>query len=224
MKNQRRFWIVEESVEAYIKDTLKKSEGFLLELEAYAKEFNVPIMTKETAEFIKTVGLIKKPKNILEIGTAIGYSAITFCEFLQDDGHIETIELKPEMVMKARENIKKMGLSNKITVIAGNAIDVLNNIDKKYDMIFIDAAKGQYEAFYDLCAHMVKDDGIIISDNVLYRGMVAKGVKVPKNKKHLVNKLDKFLKKTIEDERFQSSIMSIGDGVCLSYRKVKENE
>jgi len=86
-------------------------------------------------------------------------------------------------------------------------------------MIFIDAAKGQYETFFDLCSNMLNVGGVIISDNVLYRGMVAKGDIIPKRKKHLVNKLDKYIKKVIKDERFTSSILSIGDGVLLSYRK-----
>ena len=219
MKNPRRFWITNEDVESYITNTLKKSDEFLIQLEYYAKENNIPIMTKDTKSLIDVVGKILKPKKILEIGTAIGYSSICFSTFLKKDGIIETIELDFDMALIAKDNIKKAKLNNTIKVIVGDATDVLNNINKKYDMIFIDAAKGQYEKFFDLCSDMVNEGGVIISDNVLYRGMVAKGDIIPKRKKHLVNKLEKYIKKVINDDRFSSSILSIGDGVLLSYRK-----
>jgi len=219
MKNQRKFWIINEDVENYINSTLNKSDVFLITLERYAKENNVPIMSKDTKHLINIVGHLLKPNTILEIGTAIGYSAICFTDFLRDNGTIETIELDVDTALIARQNIKKINLCDKIKVIVGEGSDVLKNIDKKYDMIFIDAAKGQYETFFDLCAGMVNVGGVIISDNILYRGMVAKGDVIPKRKKHLVNKLRQYIERVIEDKRFDNSILSIGDGVLLSYRK-----
>jgi len=219
MRNQRKFWIINEDVESYINSTLNKSDVFLITLEKYAKENSVPIMSKDTKHLINIVGHLLKPNTILEIGTAIGYSAICFTDFLSDNGTIETIELDVDTALIARQNIKKTNLSDKIKVIVGEGADVLKNIDKKYDMIFIDAAKGQYETFFDLCASMVNIGGVIISDNILYRGMVAKGDVIPKRKKHLVNKLGQYIERVIDDKRFDSSILSIGDGVLLSYRK-----
>jgi len=219
MRNQRKFWIINEDVENYINNTLKRSDAFLISLENYAKEHNVPIMSKDTKHLINVVGHLLKPNTILEIGTAIGYSAICFTDFLKENGAIETIEIDVDIALIARNNIKKANLDNKIKVIVGEGADVLKNINKKYDMIFIDGAKGQYETFFDLCADMVNVGGVIISDNILYRGMVAKGDVIPKRKKHLVNKLGQYIEKVIGDKRFDSSILSIGDGVLLSYRK-----
>ncbi|MBN2852349.1 MAG: O-methyltransferase [Clostridia bacterium] len=219
MKNPRKFWIVNEDVEKYIRNTLKSSSRFLMELEQYAEINNVPIMTKETKCLIEIIGWLQKPERILEIGTAIGYSSICFSNFLAADGSIETIEIDSDLALIARDNIKKADLAQVISVIVGEGTDVLTNIDKKYDMIFIDAAKGQYETFFDLCSPMINPGGIIISDNVLYRGMVARGETVPRRKKHLVERLDQFIKKVMEDDRFDSSLLSIGDGVLLSYRK-----
>ncbi len=219
MKNNRRFWIVNDDVEKYIIQSLPKSSDWLLPLEDYASIHNIPIMGKETKALIKLLGKLYSPVKILEIGTAIGYSALCFTEFLPVNGRIETIEIDYDLVKLARENIRKNKLDHQITVIAGDAIDVLVNIQKKYDMIFIDAAKGQYEKYFSECSRLIKQGGLIISDNVLYRGMVAKGDVIPRRQKLLVNRLDSYIKSVMNNSLFDSSLLSIGDGVLLSYRK-----
>ncbi len=176
-------------------------------------------MGKETKALIQVLGKLYKPVKILEIGTAIGYSALCFSEFLPTNGFIESIEIDYDLVKLARENIKKNKKEHQITIIAGDAIDVLANIFKKYDMIFIDAAKGQYEKYFNECLRLINHGGLIISDNVLYRGMVAKGDVIPRRQKVLVNRLDSYIKSVMDNKQFNSSLLSIGDGVLLSLRK-----
>lgn len=219
MKNNRRFWIVNDDVEKYINQSLPQSSDWLLPLEKYALLNNVPIMGKETKALIQLLGRLYKPIKILEIGTAIGYSALCFSEFLPTNGFIESIEIDYDLVKLARENIRKNKKEHQITIIAGDAIDVLANIQKKYDMIFIDAAKGQYEKYFNECLRLINHGGLIISDNVLYRGMVAKGDVIPRRQKVLVNRLDSYIKSVMNNKQFNSSLLSIGDGVLLSYRK-----
>lgn len=219
MKNNRRFWIVNDDVKKYINQSLPISSDWLLPLEEYASIHNIPIIGKETKALLNLLGKLYSPVKILEIGTAIGYSALCFTEFLPENGSIETIEIDYDFVKLARENIKKNNLDKKITVIAGDAIDVLVNIQKKYDMIFIDAAKGQYNKYFNECKKLINKGGLIISDNVLYRGMVAKGDVIPKRQKLLVNRLDYYIKSVMDNDLFDSSLLPIGDGVLLSFRK-----
>ena len=124
-----------------------------------------------------------------------------------------------EAAEKAVENFKKAGVDEKINMIAGDAVDVLDNLDRKYDLIFIDAAKGQYVRYYDLCSGMTVPGGIIFADNVLYRGMTAGGAKINRRQQLLVSRLREYIEKAVNDDRFITDILPVGDGVCISYRK-----
>jgi len=162
---------------------------------------------------------MQRPTRILEVGTAIGYSSILFSGFLEQNGIIDTIERDEKMTLLARKNVKALGLQDTINVIAGDAIDVLACLNKSYDMIFLDAAKGQYSEFLEQSKRMLVSGGILVSDNVLYKGMVASEELVVKRKKTIVTKMRSFLKMLCEDESFETSIIPIGDGVALSYKK-----
>ena len=203
----------------YIRDTIKANTGLLAELEQYAALNHVPIIQPEVAALMKVIGQMKQPSRILEVGTAIGYSAILFSEFLKQDGIIDTIERNEEMIELARKNIKSVGKQNTINVIAGDALDVLACLDKRYDMIFIDAAKGQYNEFFEQCKRMLVPGGLLVSDNVLYKGMIASEELVVRRKRTIVARMRDFLKTLCEDEGFETSIIPIGDGVALSYKK-----
>ena len=203
----------------YIRDTIKANTGLLAELEKYAALNHVPIIQPEVAALMKVIGQMKQPSRILEVGTAIGYSAILFSEFLNRDGIIDTIERNEEMIELARKNIKSVGKQNTINVIAGDALDVLACLDKRYDMIFIDAAKGQYNEFFEQCKRMLVPGGLLVSDNVLYKGMIASEELVVRRKRTIVTRMRDFLKTLCEDEGFETSIIPIGDGVALSYKK-----
>ncbi len=203
----------------YIRTTIKPNTGLLAELEQYAAENHVPIIQPEVAALMKVLGNMHKPGRILEVGTAIGYSSMLFSGFLKDGGVIDTIERNEQMIEIARKNIKAAGLQNTINVIAGDAIEVLGCLDKQYDMIFLDAAKGQYNEFLEQSKRMLVAGGLLVSDNVLYKGMIATDTLVVRRKKTIVTRMRSFLKNLCRDESFETSLIPIGDGVALSYRK-----
>lgn len=209
-----------EYIEEYIRRTLKPNEGLIKDLEQFAHQNHVPIIHPEAASLLKVVGNILRPARILEVGTAIGYSAILMSTFLTDNGKIDTIERYELMIDRARANIKLAGLESVINVIAGDATDVLKCLDKKYDMIFLDAAKGQYPEFLPDCLRMLKKGGLLVSDNVLYKGMVANEDLVVRRKKTIVKRMRDYLDEICSNEMLETSILPLGDGVALSYKKV----
>ena len=211
----------------YILNTLRQSDGLLRELELYAKEYHVPIITPEVAHLLTVLGRLVKPARILEIGTAIGYSSILLAGILTPGGRIDTIERQDEMLLKARDSIKKAGLENTISIIAGDAQEVLRCLDKQYDMVFMDAAKGQYPEFLPECLRMLKKGGLLVSDNVLYKGMIASEELVARRKRTIVNRMRTYLDSLCENPELETSILPVGDGVALSYKLLeteKRNE
>ncbi|MEJ8553666.1 O-methyltransferase [Tepidibacter sp. Z1-5] len=212
--------IVDEFVEEYIRNTLKESEAFLKELEDYASENLVPIVHKEVAELLKVVLKMNKPKRILEVGCAIGYSSMLFANTLNKNCEIITVERNEKMIEKASENIKKYGFDDNITILEGDAEERLKEVDGEFDMIFIDAAKGQYKLFYDLVIDKLKPGGVLISDNILYKGMVASDKYVIRRKKTIVKRMRNYLDYICNCDYLDTSLIPIGDGVALSYKKV----
>jgi len=211
--------IVNNLVEEYIRTTLKDKEGLLRELEVYAEENNVPIVHKEVSDLLKVLLKIDKPKRILEVGCAIGYSSILFATTVGDDVQITTVERKELMIEKAKENIKRAGFENNITILEGDAEELLSNIEGEFDMIFLDAAKGQYKLFYDMVIDKLKVGGLLISDNILYKGMVAHDDFVVKRKKTIVKRMRNYLDYICNCDYLSTSLIPIGDGVALSYKE-----
>ena len=211
--------IVNDLVEEYIRETLVDTKGLLKELEDYAHKNNVPIIHKEVAEMIKVLLKLKKPKKILEVGCAIGYSSIFFSSSLNNDVQITTVERNEDMIKLAKENIKKAGLLDKITILEGDAEEILKNIEGEFDLIFLDAAKGQYKLFYDMIIDNLKSGGLLISDNILYKGMVASDSFVVRRKKTIVKRMRNYLDYICSCEYLDTSLIPIGDGVALSYKK-----
>lgn len=208
-----------EYINDYIRKTIKSSDGILVELEKFAKDNHVPIIHPEVARMIEVLGNIVRPTRILEIGTAIGYSAILFSTVLQPGGRIDTIDRYELMIERARENIKKAGKEDIINIIEGDALEVLSCLDKKYDIIFLDAAKGQYGEFLPECLRMLNTGGLLISDNVLYKGMIANNELVVRRKKTIVKRMRDYLDTICNTPQLETSIVPIGDGVALSYKK-----
>lgn len=203
----------------YIRNTIKKNEGILKEMEDFAKENHVPIVHPEVAKFLQVIGMTKKPKRILEIGTAIGYSSILLSGVLQPEGRIDTIERYELMVERAKSNIKKAGLEDVINIIAGDAMEVLQCLNKQYDLIFLDAAKGQYPEFLPECLRLLSPGGLLISDNILYKGMIATDELMVRRKKTIVKRLRNYLDILCNSENLETSIIPMGDGVAVSYKK-----
>ena len=202
----------------YIRKTIRKSSGILDELEKFAEKNHIPIVQPEVARLITVLGRIQKPERILEVGTAIGYSAILLSEIVKPGGRIDTIDRYELMLNYAKENIKRAGKEHIINVISGEALDVLRCLDKKYDMIFLDAAKGQYMEFLPECLRMLNTGGLIISDNILYKGMVANDDLVVRRKKTIGKRMRTYLDYICNNEQLDTCIIPIGDGVAVSYK------
>ena len=210
-------------IENYLRDLKDIKDEKLLEMSKYAEENHVPIVERESEEFINFLISMKKPKKILELGTAIGYSSISFAKRNKCIGKIDSVELKEEMVEIARKNISDVGLDEIIQVHNSDAYDFLVDLEEKYDLIFIDAAKGQYEKYFDSALKNLNEKGIILCDNVLFKGMIAEDSLVKRRKITIVKRLRKFLKDISSDERFISSVVPIGDGILLVRRKDEED-
>lgn len=200
----------------------EKEHNFILELEQYAVDNNVPIVTKEGLELIKLLVKINNCKNILEIGTAIGYCSINLA-LLDKEIHIDTIERKEAMYNKANENIKKINLENQITTFIDDALEFdiskLNN--KKYDLIFIDAAKAQYRRFFEKYMVLLNENGIIVSDNLLFHGLVEQEIIDGKDLRALIRKIKNYNNWLFENEEFDTTFLRIGDGMAISLKNKK---
>lgn len=183
-----------------------------------ARENYVPILQDVSLEFIEKILEERKPKSILEVGTAVGYSALCFSRHLADGGKIVTMELNEEMVRIARENIKDNGMEDVIEVVHGDAYEHMKTLDEKFDVVFIDAAKGQYMKYLEEAMRLTKSGSIIIADNVLFKGRVLGEYNEHKHRT-AVNRLREYLKRIEEDERLDSSLYDIGDGIAVSYVK-----
>ena len=198
-----------------------EKEEYLNEMKQYAIENHVPILQDVSLDLILLVLKLKKPNSILEVGTAIGYSAINFSKYLDgENSHILTVENSEDMYKEAIKNIKNVGLEEKITVINADATEYLPTLDEndKYDVVFIDAAKGQYLVFLENALRVIKKGGIIIADNVYFKGRVLSGYNEHRHRT-ATNRLRKYLELVTEDETLDTKVFNIGDGVAISIKK-----
>ena len=202
----------------YLNKTLPKSEGILKELEEYAKEFTVPIIQKEVQCFLGMLLKYKAPKNILELGTAIGYSSIFFSDYIIPGGKITTLEREDDYYAIALENIKKAGKEDVISVIKGDAFETVKTLTGTYDMIFMDANKSMYRYYTDTLLPMLNKGGIIICDNILYKGMVSCDDLAPRKQNTIILNLREFLDYISHHPGLETSIIPIGDGVSVSVK------
>ncbi len=188
----------------------------LKDIEKYGRENKIPILLDESLDFITAKLDEIKPHRVLEIGTAIGFSAINFSKYLDEGGRIDTIEIESLRVEQALENIKMVGVEDKIRVMEGDALDILPYLNEKYDVIFIDASKGKYNEFFEHALRLIKVGGWIIADNVLYKGMVMSDYNKHKQRT-AVNKLRAFIDSVMSNERLESELFDIGDGLTVSH-------
>lgn len=190
----------------------------LKKIKEIALEQHIPIIMDETLETIKDYLKNKKINRILEIGTAVGYSAICFTEFLAESGVIDTIERDKERVEEAKKNIKLTNVEDRINIYEGDAIEILPTLNNKYDMIFIDAAKGKYPFFLKEALRMISDDGIIFADNILYKGYVMSDYNKHKQRTAVRN-LREYIKEVSENPCLETEILEVGDGLAISKLK-----
>lgn len=212
--------MLEELKEAneYIISKIKENDELILEMEKYAREYNVPIVTKEVAEYLKFIVKSNGIKNILEVGTAIGYSGILMAkEIEKNGGKLYTIEIDEERYNLAQENFKKSGLNN-IVSIKGDAVEEIKKIDEKFDFVFIDASKGHYMEFFEDSYKLLNKDGIIFIDNIMFRGYLYK--EYPKRFKTIVRRLNEFIEYLYSRNGGEFVLLPFGDGIGL-FRKEK---
>lgn len=188
------------------------------EIKEHAIERHIPIIMDDTLNVIEERLRARKTNRILEIGTAVGYSAICFSEFLEPNGIIDTIERDEERIKEAKENIKIIDNNKKINIYEGDAVEILPTINEKYDMIFIDAAKGKYPFFLDQALRLLKKDGIIFADNILYKGYVMSDYNKHKQRT-AVTHLREYIKLTTEDPQLNTEILEVGDGLAITTMK-----
>ena len=192
----------------------------LQKIKEKALENHIPIIMDDTLEVIAKVLTEKKPKRILEIGTAVGYSAMCFSKYLAEDGLIDTIERDEERIEEAKQNFKKVEVENKINLYEGDAVEILPTLNEKYDVVFIDAAKGKYPFFLKEALRMLNEDGIIFADNILYKGYVMSDYNKHKQRTAVRN-LREYIKETTENPNLETEILEVGDGLAIS--KMKSN-
>ena len=169
----------------------------------------------DTLEVVDRILKEVQPKRILEIGTAVGYSAMCFSEYLQGDGKIDTIERDEERIAEAKVNIKNVGVEDKINIYEGDAVEILPTLNEKYDVVFIDAAKGKYPFFLKEALRMIKPTGVILADNILYKGYVMSDYNKHKQRTAVRN-LREYIKEVTENPNIETEILEVGDGLAVS--------
>ena len=180
-----------------------------------AIEEHIPIIMDDTLEVIDKILKEIKPTRILEIGTAVGYSAMCFSEYLQPNGKIDTIERDAKRIEEAKLNIEKVGVKDKINIYEGDAVEILPTLNEKYDVVFIDAAKGKYPFFLKEALRMIKSNGVILADNILYKGYVMSDYNKHKQRTAVRN-LREYIKEVSEKPNIETEILDVGDGLAIS--------
>ena len=204
----------------YLDSLIPKRSDFLenLRYKSSLEESYAPIVQKQTEQLIITLLKLIKPKRVLEVGTAVGYSAILMADNLPEDSSIITIERYKKHADIAVDNIFASGYEKKIKVIEGEAAEVLHWLDGGFDFIFLDAAKGQYIEFLPDILRLLNQGGVLLSDNILYHGMIEDDEKVERRKITIVKRLHMYLEEIMSNEKLTTSIIPIGDGVALSIK------
>ena len=211
--------IVDERVTSFINSMNQDDKGIVGVIEEEARADEVPIIRRETKEWIKTMLLVKKPLRVLEVGTAVGYSAIYMSRFLPPEAHITTIEKWEPRIVKAKENFKRAGVENRITLLEGDAADILKQMEGTYDFIFMDAAKGQYIHFLPDVIRLLEKDGVLISDNVLQDGEVLDSKYVVNRRNRTIHgRMREYLYTLKTHPLLETSIIPLGDGIALSVK------
>ncbi|MBU5463185.1 O-methyltransferase [Anaerotignum sp. MSJ-24] len=217
-------YVTDDYINSYLRTIQPHYDGVLGEIEKESRDAQVPVIPHETARLLSVLLTMKKPKNILEVGTAVAFSSGLMSRYLQDGGTITTIDRYELMLKDARKNIARMGLENTIKILEGDAADILPTLTGPYDVIFLDAAKGQYSAFLPHCLRLLPVGGLLIVDDVLQGGDIAKTrFSVPRRQRTIHKRLRNFLWDISHNDALESSIVPIGDGLAVCV-KIKETE
>ena len=211
--------IVDERMTIFIDSMDTGNTEFLNNLEKYAKETNVPIIRPSMQNLLKLLLAMKQPKKILEVGTAIGFSALLMSEYGPKDCHITTIEKYEKRIPLAKENFAKAGKTEQITLLEGDAAEILKELEGPYDFIFMDAAKGQYIHFMPDILRLLADGGLLVSDNVLQDGdIIESRFAVTRRNRTIHKRMRDYLYELTHHPQLTTAILPIGDGVTISVK------
>lgn len=212
--------IVDERMVSFINSFDRGNTLFLDELERYSKETNVPIIRKEMQSLLKFLLAVNKPSAILEVGTAIGFSALLMKEYAPENCHITTIEKYEKRIPLAKENFKKAGKEKDITLLEGDAAEILENLTGSYDFIFMDAAKGQYIHFLPDILRLLREGGLLVSDNVLQDGDILESrYAVTRRNRTIHTRMRDYLYELKHNEQLETTILPVGDGATVSVKR-----
>lgn len=212
--------ITDERTVSYIHSLEKPNLPYLAEMEKFAHENNVPIIRKEMESFLRVMLIMKQPMKVLELGTAIGYSAILMSEYIPGEGKIDTIENYKKRIDIATENIVKSGKSDVINLIEGDALEILENLNEKYDFVFMDAAKAQYINYLPHVLRLMNKGAILIADNILQDGdLIESRYIVERRDRTIHSRMREFIYMVKNCPELETSIIPIGDGITLSIKK-----
>ena len=215
--------IVEERLVTYLHSLEQENSEILEEIEQEALRDSVPIIRKEMQSFLKVLLAIKRPTRILEVGTAVGFSALLMSEYAPEECTITTIENYEKRIPIARENFKRAGKEQKITLIEGDAMEVLTELSGPYDFIFMDAAKGQYIAYLPEVLRILEPDGVLVSDNVLQDGNIIESrFAVERRDRTIQSRMREYLYTLKHHPDLETSIIPLGDGTAVSVKRNKE--
>ena len=212
-----KFGITYDHITEYLHALRRERQGELAEKEKLWRSAGLPIAEPEVGDLIEIMCRLKQPSKILEIGACVCFSALLMSQTVPD-AEIRTIERNPVMIKDAKENLEYFDKNKKITLLEGDAAKILPELSGPYDLIFLDAAKGQYPTYFPEIKRLLSSGGIFISDNVLFNGYVAKGAPDRHRNKTIVVRLDEYLKMLEADTDFKTVLLPISDGVTLSIK------
>ena len=208
-----------EYIDTYINSLIDREETSVEQFRQECEDRGLPIIHREVGQLIRLFINMTHAKSIIEIGTNVGYSSVFMVHVMGEGSRVLTFERSPVFYAEALDNIRRFGMEGRIQIKFGDAVELLNMTEGHFDLAFIDAAKSYYRTFFDRCASMMSAGGVIISDNVLYQGMIATDDLVIRRKKTLVRHMRDYLAYISKDKRFETSVLPLGDGVAVTYIK-----
>lgn len=212
--------IVDERMVTFIHSLETENSEILETIEKEALETFVPIIRKEMQSFMKVLLAMQKPLNILEVGTAVGFSALLMSEYAPKECRITTIEKYEKRIPIAKENFRRAGKEEQITLLEGDALEILKGLDGKYDFIFMDAAKAQYINYMPEVLRLLETGGVLVSDNVLQDGdIIESRFAVERRNRTIHSRMREYLYRLKHEEQLLTSIIPLGDGVAISTKK-----
>ena len=212
--------IVEERMRTFINSLDRGNTPFLEKLEKEALEAEVPIIRREMQSFIKVLLALQKPERILEVGTAVGFSTLLMCEYGPEDLHITTIENYEKRIPLAKENFRRAGREEQITLMEGDAGQILKELSRPFDFIFMDAAKGQYIHWLPDILRLLRPGAVLLSDNVLQEGdIIESHYLVERRNRTIYKRMREYLYELKHNPKLLTSILPLGDGVTVSVKQ-----